>query len=155
MTIENLINKKGLEQLSNNELKKIERTLNKDESIKAIAKWLHYNLKEPKHINQFIGVLKEIADFGCAGASIVRESDYEAEEIKKGYYSDLPYGAWDKNIKELYLQAEEPINEFFCEIQEILTAQNISKCGDLENLILMTTRAYIESTAIKAMELKI
>ena len=50
---------------------------------------------------------------------------------------------------------KEPINEFFCEIQEILTDQNISKCGDLENLILMTTRAYIESTAIKAMELKI
>lgn len=80
MTIENLINEKGLGQLSNNELKKIGKTLNKD---------------------------------------------------------------------------EEPINEFFCEIQEILTDQNISKCGDLENLILMTTRAYIESTAIKAMELKI
>ena len=145
----------GLDKLSNNELEKIGKSLETSTRVKTIAKWLHYNLKEPKHINQFIGVLKEIADFGCAGASIVRESDYEAEEIKKGYYSDLPYGAWDKNIKELYLQAEEPINEFFCEIQEILTDQNISKCGDLENLILMTTRAYIESTAIKAMELKI
>ena len=145
----------GLNKLSNNELKKIGKSLETSTRVKKIEKWLHYNLKEPKHINQFIGVSKEIADFGCAGASIVRESDYEAEEIKKGYYSDLPYGAWDKNIKELYLQAEEPINEFFCEIQEILTDQNISKCGDLENLILMTTRAYIESTAIKAMELKI
>ena len=85
MTIENLINEKGLGQLSNNELKKIGKTLNKDESIKAIAKWLHYNLKEPKHINQFIGVLKEIADFGCAGASIHRESDHELEEIKNEY----------------------------------------------------------------------
>ena len=106
MIIEQILDNKGLSSLSNNELKKIGKTLNKDESIKAIAKWLHYNLKEPKHINQFIGVLKEIADFGCAGASINRESDYEFEEIKKGYYSDLPYGAWDKNIKELYLQAE-------------------------------------------------
>ena len=152
MTIENLIDEKGLGQLSNNELKKIGKTLNKDESIKAIAKWLHYNLKEPKHIKQFLEVLKEIADYGCAGASIVRESDYEAEEIKKGYYSDLPYGAWDKNIKELYLQAEEPINEFFCEVKEILEAQNN---GDLENLILITTRRYIEITANEAMELKI
>ena len=142
----------GLDKLSNNELEKIGKSLETSTRVKTIAKWLHYNLKEPKHIKQFLEVLKEIADYGCAGASIVRESDYEAEEIKKGYYSDLPYGAWDKNIKELYLQAEEPINEFFCEAKESLEAQNN---GDLENLILMTTRRYIEITAIEAMELKI
>ena len=142
----------GLDKLSNNELEKIGKSLETSTRVKTIAEWLHYNLKEPKHIKQFLEVLKEIADYGCAGASIVRESDYEAEEIKKGYYSDLPYGAWDKNIKELYLQAEEPINEFFCEAKESLEAQNN---GDLENLILMTTRRYIEITAIEAMELKI
>lgn len=151
MKIEKITNTKGLDTLSNNELKKIGKALEQSTNVKTIAEWLHYNLKEPKHIKQFLRVLKEITDFGCAGASINRESDYEAKEIKKGYYSDLPYGAWDKNIKELYLQAEEPINEFFCEIKEILETQNN---GDLENLILITTRQYITSTAYEAMELK-
>ena len=105
MKIEKITNTKGLDTLSNNELKKIGKALEQSTNVKTIAEWLHYNLKEPKHIKQFLRVLKEIADFGCAGASINRESDYEAKEIKKGYYSDLPYGAWDKNIKELYLQA--------------------------------------------------
>ena len=79
----------GLDKLSNNELEKIGKSLETSTRVKTIAKWLHYNLKEPKHINQFIGVLKEIADFGCAGASINRESDYEFEEIKKGYRSAI------------------------------------------------------------------
>lgn len=155
MTIENLINKKGLGYLSNNEHRKISKALQKNQGAKKIAEWLHYNLKEPKHINQFLVVLKEIVDYGCAGANISRENDFEYEEIKKGYYSDLPYGAWNKNIKELYLQAEEPINEFFCAVQENLEAENQDQQGDLENLILITTRRFIENTSFNAMELKI
>lgn len=153
MTIANLIDKKGLGAIYTKQLKKIGKTLAEDESTRAIAKWLHYDLNEPKHTSEFLNLANEIIEYGYFGASINRQSDFEEEAIKNGYYSDLSYGAWWKNQKELYSQAEELINDFYCEFKDNLEHEN--KNGDLEGLILLTTRHFVENTMANAMELEI
>ena len=153
MTIANLIDKKGLGQIYTKQLKKIGKALAGDESTEAIAKWLHYDLNQPKHTSEFLNLAAEITKYGYLGASINRQSDFEEEAIKNDYYSDLSYGAWHKNQKELYNNAEELINDFYCEFKDNLEHEN--KNGDIESLILLTTRQFVESTMAMAMELKI
>ena len=155
MTIENLINQKGIGNLSLEEFKQIGEIFAEDEDLEAIAKWLHYDFTQPSHISQFLEMAQEMRKWGVYQANINLENSYYDELIKKGYYSDLPYGAWDKNIMEFFNADynEDLVNLYFeCNSQYIEEKWQSKNCYNLTSLILLTTRSYIEWAFNMALE---
>ena len=155
MTIKNLLDKKGLGAIDAQMLKKMGEILAEDEDLEAIAKWLHYDFTQPSHISQFLEMAQEMKEWGIYQADINLEDSYYDELIKKGYYSDLSYGAWDKNIMEFFNADynEDLINEFFENNSEFLLGEWQSKnCYNLTSIILLTTRRYIEWALNEALE---
>lgn len=156
MTIKNLLDKKGLEAINAKMLKKMGEILAENENIEIITKWLHYDLQEPSHISQFLEMAEEIHQWGIYQADICLENSYYDELVKNGYYSDLAFGAWDKNIIDFYNADfnEDLINEFFENNNDIIKQEwQNEKNHNLRSLILLTTRRYIEWTLNLALEL--
>lgn len=131
---------------SNTVLKHIGKVLADDEGVVAIAEWLHYDLTNPNHVEQFLAMAWEVRENGYYSSAIKLEEGYLIELEAKGYYSDLPYGNWHKNIIEFFNTDDNSdfIDEYFESWEGVEHTWKEKGAYNVTSLIITAVIMFIE-----------